>query len=58
MPPLSRMTFATTRRRLDRARQRDSLPGDPFAISSFAISVCSGFFFCAGPIASSSGVKP
>ena len=59
MPPLSRMTFASAVSPDWTAPvSASSLPGAPFAISSFAISLCSGFFFCAGPVASASGVKP
>ena len=57
--PLSRMNFASgTSPDWIALVSASSFPGAPFWISSLAISVCSGFFFCAGPVARASGVKP
>ena len=59
MPPLSRIALTSSTLFSWTADSRaSSLPEAPFAINSFAISVCAGFFFCAGLTASISGVKP
>ena len=58
-PPLSRMNAASAASSVWIAVVSACyLPGAPFAMSSFAISVCTGFFFCAGPTASINGVNP